>query len=119
MQTNELIYFSFGFLDVNVSSMKKSLKRSSSKENMRIDNADGATEKHHTFGVQLRKTEDKKPRSLSDSEDVNTEFKTLTLRKPRSQSTGDVLDDEEPGMDKDLLKLLKKQKAAAERGKTR
>jgi hypothetical protein len=44
------------------------------------------------------------------------------LRKPRSQSTGDMLDDEgDTGqtMDQDLYKLLQKQKAAAERGMLR
>ena len=73
----------------------------------------------HTFGVHLRKVE-RKPRSHSDPDSAESDFKPVTLRKPRSQSTGDMLeDDDDKGltMDKDLYKLLQKQKAAAERGK--
>ena len=90
------------------------MKRSPSTQNTRLDGE--GEDKPHTFGVQLRKTEERKPRSLSNIEDANNHFKGFTLRKPRSQSTGDVLDDEDPEMDKDLHAFLKKRKAAAERG---
>jgi hypothetical protein len=82
----------------------------------------GNDQKPHTFGVQLRKTGDRKPRSQSETEGAEADFKPVTLRKPRSHSTGDMLEDDidkEQTMDKDLFKLLQKHKAAAERGMLR
>lgn len=68
------------------------------------------------FGVQLRKANDRKPRSCSESNSPESDFRSVTLRsKPRSQSTGDMLDDENE-MDDDLFKLMQKRKAASERG---
>ncbi len=75
----------------------------------------------HTFGVQLRKTDERK-RSYSQTDGPENDFRSHTLRKPRSHSTGDMLDDEGGNaqtMDQDLFKLLQKQKAAAERGTLR
>ncbi|XP_028390849.1 shootin-1-like isoform X2 [Dendronephthya gigantea] len=67
------------------------------------------------FGVQLRKANDRKPRSCSESTGPESDFRSVTLRsKPRSQSTGDMLEDENE-MDEDLFKLMKKRKAASER----
>ena len=86
------------------------------------DKEDGG-DKSTNFGVHLRKTEHRKPRSLSDVEDTNSQFpKLTTLRKPRSRSMGDTLDDDrnditQTEMDQDLRKLLEKRKASSERGK--
>ena len=95
------------------------MKRSPSKEAMNPIGSKDEEQKLNTFGVQLRKTADRKPRSVSESGDADTDFRSVTLRKPRSQSTGDMLDDEDntgQTMDEDLFKLMLKRKAAAERG---
>ena len=90
------------------------MKRSSSKDENDIKK-DG--QQPHNFGVQLRKPTERKQRSLSESDGPDPDFRSL-LRKPRSQSTGDMLEDEDDtNMDKDLFELMKKRKAAAERGR--
>ncbi|CAB4021437.1 shootin-1-like isoform X1 [Paramuricea clavata] len=99
----------------NLRDVLKSIKPSPSKDDNGTENED--EKKSHTFGVHLRKPAERKPRSLSDSNDPESNFRSM-LRKPRSHSTGDMLDDEgDTGqtMDQDLYKLLQKQKAAAER----
>ena len=91
------------------------MKRSSSKDENDIKKEDG--QQPHNFGVQLRKPAERKQRSLSESDGPDPDFRSL-LRKPRSQSTGDMLEDEDDtNMDKDLFELMKKRKAAAERGR--
>ena len=91
------------------------MKRAPSKDDDGTQNDDG--QQLPNFGVQLRKPAERKPRSLSESDNLEPNFRSL-LRKPRTKSTGDMLDDDEDtSMDKDLLQLMKKRKAAAERGK--
>lgn len=89
------------------------MKRAPSKDDDGTQDDDGQLP---NFGVQLRKPAERKPRSFSESGGPEPNFRSL-LRKPRTKSTGDMLDDEDTSMDKDLLQLMKKRKAAAERGK--
>ena len=90
------------------------MKRAPSKDDDGTQNDEGQLP---NFGVQLRKPAERKPRSFSESDNLEPNFRSL-LRKPRTKSTGDMLDDEDTSsMDKDLLQLMKKRKAAAERGK--
>lgn len=91
--------------------MRQSPSKTSIKE------SENEKETAHTFGIQLRKTGDRNGRFSSESDDSPNKIQSVTLRKARSHSAGELLD-EEPTMDKDLVKHLKRQKAAAERGMT-
>lgn len=102
---------------------KKSLKKNPNVENGGPNSPPPSDEQEVAWAnIKLRKCSAIEPsRTLDEINEGenNNKIKMVTLRKPRSRSTGDVLD-ERPGGEatSELKKILMKQKAAAEKGMT-
>lgn len=98
----------------------KSLKKNPNVENGGPNSPPPSDEQEVAWAnIKLRKCSAIEPsRTLDEVNEGenNNELKMVTLRKPRSRSTGDVLDERSGGeATSELKKILMKQKAAAEK----
>lgn len=100
--------------------LQKSLKRNPS-----VDVGPGITSPTDEPGIEWANIKLRKLSSNVEScrgtsggaENNNSELKTVTLRKPRSHSAGDILDERpKDEATAELKRILQRQKAAAEKG---